>query len=167
MSYLRIDGRARERIKRPLIRFACAVLVGLVAVSCGPAPNHPAHGEITVKFEDASDSDGGFSEITFTLSNGTDHPIYVRGERTFLGAVRMSRPEVEVFCMQRERGSTDEMGLGFGFADRDKRTIKISAGDHLRVIIPTRPMYFYKNGSCYMQLTLNDGTTVELSEFRP
>lgn len=162
------NNGSRVRVLRSIRECYLVAAIVLASGGCAPAEAPPVRGRIDLKFEGVSKSDARSSEVTFILANGLDRAIYIRGDRTFSRAIRMLRPDADISCTVTDSASArTEVGIDFGFADRDTKFFEVSPNERVTVVIPTQPLQSYKSGRCYIKLISKEGTTVGPIEFQP
>jgi hypothetical protein len=127
---------------------------------CTPAADPRPSGEISLKFERMSDT-----SLTLELANGLKQAVYIRGDRTFLLAIRAWPPDAEVSCQASESsGLTTEI---VSFSQGGSEFVEIAPGKRVEIVIPTTLPQRSKGGSCSVYLHLKDDTRVGPVEFRP
>jgi hypothetical protein len=146
---------------RALGIFAAAVFA---ATGCERSAEHLIPGQVTVYFE-SFDTGAAPSDITFSLTNGLHHPIYVRGERTLFRTIRMSRPNAAVSCTGPRDHSFVEMGIDFAFPH--PKSIVVSPGDRVRVVVSVTSLDGYRGSRCQITLALNEDDSIGPVVFRP
>jgi hypothetical protein len=135
-----------------------AVIV-VALVGCKPTQPPTVRGEVELHLERISDS-----ETTFSLANGLDRSISVRGERGVLQTIQMWPPDATIACrtesslLQEDPAST---------SDPIPKDIEIRRGERVTVSIQSSFPQRSKGRRCVLFLMLTDGTKVQPLEFVP
>jgi hypothetical protein len=111
----------------------------------------------------------GISEddVRFTLTNASTKAVYVRGHRTLTLAIEVWIGDHEVTCRAKPGDAPSVEFAGFADGGRGPTRFKVSPGDRVRLVIPTRFPQRHKGNLCQLRLTLEGDMAVESNEFVP
>lgn len=75
------------------------------------------------------------ASLTLTLANGLDRAVYIRGDRTFLPAIRVWPPDGEVSCQARaSSGLTTEVVC---LSQAGSKFVAIAPDKRVKIVITT------------------------------
>lgn len=134
------------------------ILIAATLTACEPKASGSLSGGISLQYTDSSKSD-----VSFSLKNGTNRTIYLRGGRTLSLAIAVWDAGLE--CEGVPHTVPEEQPIGLG--DGSPTIFKVSPGSQVRLVVATTLPQRYKGGLCRLKLMQQDGTVVGPFEFRP
>jgi hypothetical protein len=161
-SKVKDNDRCISKIRFRTRSCGWVVVTAIALVGCGHAEEPPARGKIKVIFEGTSDSDARASEASFTIANGVDRTISIRGFRA-PSAIRMSGSDAAITCAPADDSSLSEVTNSLGYGGND--VVDVSPGKRLKIVVTTRPLKEFIGGRCTLKLALTNGAILQ-SEFQ-
>lgn len=154
-------GRNFNNARAPDMRYMLLGLLSLVLVLTGCRREEPAvvSNDVLLEYEGMSESD-----VTFTLVNGLDHPITVRGTRTLFMNLRTWPGTTNIQCSSAIDGTSESEPLSIH--DGDSGFFKVEPGDRTTLIVETKLAQRFKGDVCTIRLIMWDGPQKRF-EFRP
>ena len=143
---------------KSVLTTCCCVAIGSTLTGCERKESLPLSGEISLRYTHSSKSD-----VSFSLQNGTNRAIYIRGGRTLSLAIEAWDAGFE--CERIPHTVPEEEPIGF--SEGRSSVVKVSPGQQARLVIPATLPQQYKGGLCRLKLMLQDGTVIGPFEFRP
>lgn len=134
------------------------VVVAATLTACEPRASSSLSGGISLQYTDSSKSD-----VSFSLKNGTNRTIYLRGGRTLSLAIAAWDAGLE--CERIPHTVPEEQPIGLG--DGSPTIFRVSPGAQVRLVVATTLPQRYKGGLCRLKLMQQDGTVIGPFEFRP
>ena len=127
--------------------------------ACSPTTTSTTPGAVRLKFAESTDS-----YFTFYVENGLPNEVSFRGRKKMFSPTQLSAGSFGMLCQSRSSpvlvGSAIEHG-------RQPELIRLPPLQAMRVVISSGYFAEHKGSRCRLNLTLEDGTTVESTEFTP
>jgi hypothetical protein len=137
--------------------FFISWLASSILTACKPADKIPLSGSVLLEYAGTSPSNDA---VMFTLANGTNRPIYFRGNPEPLKAsmICSARREAEAFVQTLFDPPARE------------RNVEVASTERLHLnlyILRLPPDFKDHQHRCRLDLTLEDGTVIQSAEFVP
>jgi hypothetical protein len=129
----------------------------IILTACTPADKIPLSGSVLLEYAGTSPS---HDAVMFTLANGTNRPIYFRGNPEPLNA--------SMICSARREAEAFVQTL-FDPPAREK-DVEVASSERLHLnlyILRLPPDFKDHQHRCRLDLTLEDGAVIESAEFVP